>query len=150
MLGPGGSNDNQVTWAFFHHIIDEATSNRMTSLKTIVPNFFDAMCSQRAHLSSPAAVSGRTSSQGASQLWTTEAAGLPRRFAKTFLECSVIPDSNWLKCLNQDRTKTAEDLDALLLCPCMFLPRKMEDRTAEKELYPFSTSVCLCHGDSKL
>ena len=111
MLGPGGRNDNQVTEAFFHFIIDEATGICMTSLKTFVPNFFDAMwarsekemaegfpttpmvtariwkswsrmhqlvmclahsvdneganmefCSWRAHLSSPAAAPGRTSS----------------------------------------------------------------------------------------
>ena len=41
--GPGGRNDNQVSESFFSLIIDEATGNRMTSLKTFIPNFFDAM-----------------------------------------------------------------------------------------------------------
>ena len=36
MLGPGGSDGNQVTEAFFHLISDEATGNRMTSLKLII------------------------------------------------------------------------------------------------------------------
>ena len=41
--GPGGRNDNQVSESFFSLIIDEATGNPMTSLKTFIPNFFDAM-----------------------------------------------------------------------------------------------------------
>ena len=45
MLGPGGRNDNQVTEAFFHLIMDEATGNRMTSLKTFIPNFL-TLCGQ--------------------------------------------------------------------------------------------------------
>ena len=31
MLGPGGSNDNEVIEAFFHLISDKATGNSMTS-----------------------------------------------------------------------------------------------------------------------
>ena len=53
------SNDNQVTLAFFHLITDKANGNSVTSLK-MIPNFFDAMCSWYADLSSPAAVPGST------------------------------------------------------------------------------------------
>ena len=85
--------------AFFHLISCEATGNRMTSLKTIIPDFFDAMCSWHAHLSSPAAFPGRTSSQGASQVLRP-------------IEPADIPI--WLKRLDPGSTKTAEELDALL------------------------------------
>ena len=54
-----------------------------------------------------AAVPGSTALQGESQLL-----GLS---PKTFLECIVIPYSNWLKHPDQDHTKTAEELDAFLL-----------------------------------
>ena len=37
MPGPGGRNDNLVSESFFSLIIDEATCNRMTSLKTLSP-----------------------------------------------------------------------------------------------------------------
>ena len=40
MLGQGGSNDNQVTYAFFHLISEKETGNHLTSLKAIIPNFF--------------------------------------------------------------------------------------------------------------
>ena len=57
------------------------------------------MCSWHAHLSSPAAFPGRTSSQGASQVLRA-------------IEPADIPI--WLKRLDPGRTKTAEELDALL------------------------------------
>ena len=99
VLGPEGRDDNQVTEAFFHHTSDEAAGNRMTFFNTIIPNFLNAMRSWHAHLSGPAAFSGRTSSQGASLVLRA-------------IEPADIPI--WLKRLDPGRTKTAEELDALV------------------------------------
>ena len=43
MLGPGGSDGNQVTEAFFHLISDEATGNHMTSLKTMIEHQYSPL-----------------------------------------------------------------------------------------------------------
>ena len=43
MLGPRGSNENQVAEAFFHLISDEATGNHMTSLKTMIEHQYSPL-----------------------------------------------------------------------------------------------------------
>ena len=55
-----------------------------------------------AHLFSPAAAPGHTLSQGASQVGAIGPADLQQRFPKTFLECIVVPSSNWVKCMDPD------------------------------------------------
>ena len=92
--------------------------------------FLDAICSWNAHLSSPAAFPGLTSSQGVSQVTRLRA-----------IEPADIPI--WLKHLDQSRTKTAEELDVLLgedrelfievsvSFACVFVPHNTADRTAK-------------------
>ena len=50
----------------------------------------------------------------ASQVGAVEPADLQWRFPKTFLQFIVAPHSNWVKRLDPDHTKTAEEQDALL------------------------------------
>ena len=83
-----------------------------------------------------------------------EPADLQRRFPKTFPGCIVVPNSNWVKCLDPDRTKTSEEWDALLsedrelfiqvsvVCSGAFLPPNTADRFSEKKRASAAKKIC--------
>ena len=71
-------------------------------------NFFNLLCQIRV-----TGLDGQPIHR-ASQLGAIAPADLKRCFLKIFHQCKVIPNSsNWSKRLDQDSTKTAEELEAI-------------------------------------